>query len=85
MIVNLYEFLEIEPSASLEEVLAAIAKAEANGKNPKLILASKNLLCDAQRRKQYNESLKKYLAATGVTLDFSPKPKSIKTIITNNQ
>lgn len=85
MIVNLYEFLEIEPNVSLEEVLAAIAKAEADGKNPKLILASKNLLCDVQRRKKYNESLKRQLEADGVTLDFSPKPKSIKIPIANDK
>jgi hypothetical protein len=58
--VNLYEFLGLNHLASVDEITAAIAAAEAEGKDAKLVLASRNILLNEERRAQYHKSMKFY-------------------------
>ena len=55
--INLYEFLGIEYSVSVEEVEKAIVYAEYKGKDSKLILACRNLLQNEARRAQYDKAM----------------------------
>lgn len=55
--VNLYEFLGIEHTASAEQIEKALGYAEYKGKDAKLILACRNLLLNEARRAQYDKSM----------------------------
>lgn len=73
--VNLYEFLGLVPTASVDDLEKAIEQAQLQGKDAKLILACRNILLNEARRAQYNKSMK---LEPKHTVKFAPKSADVK-------